>query len=458
MKTFVALFFLVCQTGLALPQASKFSFPGESWQQYTSVEEAGYSAARLDSARAYFEKSEAAGLFAVHRGRVLVAWGETSRRFICASVRKSFLSALIGIATAEGKLDLNKTLRDLQIDDISGLSETEKQATVKNLLTARSGVYHPAAYSPRNMIANLPVRDSHKPGEFWYYNNWDFNTLGAIFEQETGQGVFEAFDKRIATPLQMEDFQLSHTYYRYEKDKSKYPAYLFRMSARDMARFGLLYLSNGVWRNRQIIPSNWVSESTRPISEKTGGHANLGAYGYLWWISQPILGEEMYFASGSGGQKIAVLPEAELVLVHVVNTYQNDNVGHEQFKKLVEQILSARVAKAVETPRLAVFNPPAAHDYPEPLADIDGQTLQQYEGTFQHRFLGQFKITSQGEHLVMESGIGIFDLTPIAEDTFWPPDIEIPIVFKRTESPDKKLQVDSDFDQNRKIIRIVFNY
>ena len=118
--------------------------------------------------------------------------------------------SLLWLAYVDGH---NLTLAELQIDDIQGLTSEEKQAKVIDLLTARSGVYHPSAYSTRSMEKTLPARGSHPPGTFWFYQNWDFNTLATIFKQETGQGVFKAFAEHLANPLQLEDFGMEHTFY-----------------------------------------------------------------------------------------------------------------------------------------------------------------------------------------------------------------------------------------------------
>lgn len=90
-------------------------------------------------------------------------------------------------------IDLNKTLADLGIDDTSALTATEKTATVRQLLQARSGVYHPAAYGMAVMKELRPQRGSHTAGSFWYYN-WDFNTLGAIYQKLNGKDVFTALN------------------------------------------------------------------------------------------------------------------------------------------------------------------------------------------------------------------------------------------------------------------------
>jgi CubicO group peptidase (beta-lactamase class C family) len=145
----------------------------------------------------------------------------------------------------------------------------EKTATVQMLLQARSGVYHPAAYESAGMKANRPERHSHAPGTFWYYNNWDFNVLGSIFEQETGTQIHPEFKRRIGDVIGMEDFQVSDCDYVHEP-LSLHPAYPFRMTARDMARFGLLFLQNGSWEGDQIISEEWVQESTTDVVDYRG--------------------------------------------------------------------------------------------------------------------------------------------------------------------------------------------
>ena len=75
------------------------------------------------------------------------------------------------------------------------------------LLEARSGVYHAALYETPGMARQRPARGSHEPGTFWYYNNWDFNTLGTICEQATGTGIYEALDQLIARPIGMQDYR-----------------------------------------------------------------------------------------------------------------------------------------------------------------------------------------------------------------------------------------------------------
>jgi len=165
------------------------------------------------------------------------------------------LSALTGIAVNAHQLDLDDTLGTLGIDDVSPmLSDSEKQATVRDLLEAKSGVYHVALYETDRERRVRPPRGSHAPGTFWYYNNWDFNALGSIYEKAVGKSIFEAFEGQIAGPLEMQDYRVSDGRYERGSD-SLHAAYLFKMSARDLVRFGLLYLNGGQWKDRQVIPA-----------------------------------------------------------------------------------------------------------------------------------------------------------------------------------------------------------
>ncbi|CAH1655065.1 MULTISPECIES: serine hydrolase [unclassified Chelatococcus] len=126
-----------------------FGTAAASAQPWQDVDPAtvGWSADKLEAIRLHSAALKPAALIIVHNGRVIARWGDTSRKVNVASVRKSLLSALYGIAVAEGRIDLPARLADLGIDDIPPrLTASEKTATVRDLLMARSGIYHPAAH------------------------------------------------------------------------------------------------------------------------------------------------------------------------------------------------------------------------------------------------------------------------------------------------------------------------
>src|SRR5271156_5545070 len=229
----IALFLL----GLVVQVHSQTSAaPGAEWKQLASPEAAGWSAKSLGKIRDYVGEIGSTSAMIVQHGVVVAAWGDIVHKSNLHSCRKSLLNSLIGIAVAEGKINLSDTLEKLGIDDKKpSLTAVEKQATVLDLLEARSGVYHPTVYETKGMAEQKPARGSHAPGTFWYYNNWDFNTLGYIYEQATGTKIFDAFYQKIAQPIGMQDFTPRDGHY-VTGDDTRFPAYLFNMSARDFAR------------------------------------------------------------------------------------------------------------------------------------------------------------------------------------------------------------------------------
>lgn len=140
---------------------------------------------------------------AVQDGRVLFSEGPVRAVSIVFSVRKSVLSMMYGKYVANGTIDLDRTLADLGIDDVGGLLPIERQARLRDLLAARSGVYHAAANGGDDAAA-APPRGSHVPGSYFLYNNWDFNAAGTAFERLTGRAIYQAFADDLATPLQLE--------------------------------------------------------------------------------------------------------------------------------------------------------------------------------------------------------------------------------------------------------------
>jgi CubicO group peptidase (beta-lactamase class C family) len=323
--------------------------PGAHWDRVKSPADAGWSVEKLQEARAFSETLDTAAVMIVEDGLVIDEWGATALPLNCHSVRKSLLSALYGPHVAAGTIRLDRTLEELGVDDNEpSLSRVEKGARLVDLLKARSGVYHPALYETAAMAAARPARGSHEPDTFWYYNNWDFNAAGAIFENLTGTSLFEEFERRLAAPLQMEDFVRGrHTEYVTGGD-SVYPAYPFQLSTRDLARFGLLFLRNGRWGTTPLVPEEWVRESTASYSDAK----DSGGYGYMWWVAVEgrhfpgvTLPDGCYSARGNRGQYLVVVPEWDLVVCHRVNSFQKDtSVSKAEFGQLLALILAARPA------------------------------------------------------------------------------------------------------------------
>lgn len=334
---------------------AQIHYPGASWQIVDKPEDLGFSSIQLDKAKAYADENlQTAAVMVIADGKIIYQWGEVDRKFNTHSIRKSVLSAMYGKYVDAGLIDMNSTMKDLDINDVEGLSEIELKATVRDLLKARSGVYHPALYETQGMKAQKPARHSSAPGTFWYYNNWDFNALGTIFEQQTSKSVFEALASDIGDPIGMEDYTPADGN-SVSGQASIHNAYPFHITARDLARFGWLMLNNGNWDGKQVIDSAWVEESTRYHSDAT--LSSTSGYSYLWWVARDHnkyphlpnvqLPEGSYAARGAGGHMLVVIPAYNLVFVHRVNTGSGvrNRVPYPEVAKVLALILDARIIK-----------------------------------------------------------------------------------------------------------------
>ncbi len=341
-------------TVISMWSCSKNSAPTEAdgnKLEYVSPEDVGYSSVKLLEAKQFPRQSGFAAMIVLYDGKVFFSWGDITKNYKCHSIRKPFLGALYGIHASLGEIDLDATLEDLGIDDIApSLTSAEKQATVRDLLKSRSGIYHEAAAETQEMKDGRPERESHAPNTFFYYNNWDFNALGTIFENETGTHIFEEFKRRIADPIGMEDFRVEDCYYQYEENLSLHPAYSFRMSTRDMARFGVLFQQNGMWQNARIIPAKWIQESTATYS-LVDSASGVG-YGYMWMtippgsVFQQLLGSSGYFHTGVGVHIVIILPDLKLVMVQRYDTDGDWVDPGDAGIQLGLMVLNARLAAA----------------------------------------------------------------------------------------------------------------
>ncbi len=301
---------------------------------------------------------------------MVAAWGDVERKLELHSVRKSLYAALYGVAVERGLVDLDATLAELEIDDLGRLSEEEKRATLGDLLVARSGVYHPAAYAPSDQEEERPERGSHPPGSHWFYNNWDFNVSAVLLERAAGRPIGELFDEWIARPIGMQDFWPDDVFAAWEPRRSRFPALTFRMSTRDLARFGQLWLQDGVWNGRRVLPAGWVERASAPASDLGDGQG----YGMMWWVYGPgYLPADRYPQAsrlgrivqgrGTGGQVVQVVPELDLVYVHRGDTDNGREVAGRDAWGIFETVLAARAADPAEAD---AASPPAPFD-PEPL-------------------------------------------------------------------------------------------
>lgn len=247
--------------------------------------------------------------------RVLYRWGEVDSPLYLASVRKSVIGLMYGIAADKGLIPLDATLAELGIDEARApLTAIERTATVRHLLLSRSGIYIASSGETASMKVQRPRRGQYAPGEHFYYNNWDFNVLGVIFEQRTGLSIGDAIEAWLARPLGMTRFKAAHVSYA-SVSSSEHRQYLIDMSAEDLARIGAMVLQRGQFGGRQVVPASWIDDSLKPWSalpERNPATPGMDAYGYLWWLD--TAGQDVW-ASGFYGQFMIVDRDAGIVVV-----------------------------------------------------------------------------------------------------------------------------------------------
>ena len=341
-----SLFILLIISTISLQ--AQVLYPSQQWAM-AAPEKYGFDAGALEKIRKHIsENLNTTGMMIVVGGEVIFEYGDLQNISYIASCRKSVLATMYGKYVEEGSIDLSKTMEDLNIDDIGGLLPIEKKATIQHLITARSGVYHDASNDGDDADAR-PPRGSKIPGEYFLYNNWDFNAAGEVFEMLTKKNIYRAFYDDIAKDIGMQDFELSNQKKGGNLRISKFPAYHFYLSTRDMARFAYLMLCNGRWEDKQLVSPQWIETITgvvTPLNEIVPDRRrDVLEYGYMWWLfkvdDNPAF-EGAYTSKGMYGQFMSVFPALNMVVAHKTNAGEK-RTAWKDYYELLTMIAAARL-------------------------------------------------------------------------------------------------------------------
>ena len=251
--------------------------------------------------------------------KIIYEYGPTDKIMNTASIRKSIMGLLYGIAVHKGLVDINKTLAELEIDEYTPLTKQEKSATIRDLLMAKSGIYLPSQGEHDSQITDRPKRGSHQPGSYFHMNNFDANALGTILMQETGTSIGKFMEEHLAKPLGMQDFSKDNVLlgspWFWPKKKSMHKQYYLYLSTRDLARIGAMVGNNGRWNGKQVVSENWIKESTTSYSNLKENHIDYGRYdgfGYQWWIASDT---GTIWTDGYGERFMIIDPSRNVTLV-----------------------------------------------------------------------------------------------------------------------------------------------
>ena len=239
------------------------------------------------------------------------------------SMAKSITHALVGMAVLDGRIDI---AAPAGVPEWTGPGDPRGAITLDQLLRMSSGVAFVEEYvpdAPSDVIemlfgkgkedvaafaANFPL--AHRPGGFFAYSSGTTNIVSGCLSRALGAkgDAFKAFMfERLFGPLGMDTADL-----RFDAAGTFIGSSFCYATPRDFARFGLLYLRDGVWDGRRLLPEGWVDYARTPTFQQSGGEVD-GPYGAHWWLD--IAGPGSFSANGYEGQYIVLVPDKDLILV-----------------------------------------------------------------------------------------------------------------------------------------------
>jgi CubicO group peptidase (beta-lactamase class C family) len=264
------------------------------------------------------------------------------------SVTKSVTATLIGIAIGRGEISgVDAPLLSFFEDyDLSGVDDQLRHATLEDLLTMRSGIewHEDRPFDSTNTTLRLEWSQDWiqftlnqpmdaEPGEKWAYNSGGSHLMSGIIKAATGMFVDEYAEAYLFGPLGITDYHWKRTPKGYPDTEGG-----LYLEAEQLAKIGYLYLQDGVWEGRRLVPVEWVRASTARHVESVN-RAGWG-YGYQWWRLDRD-GTEVWAGLGFGGQFLLVLPERQLI--GVVNCW---NLFGEAQRPILGGLLEALLAAA----------------------------------------------------------------------------------------------------------------
>jgi CubicO group peptidase (beta-lactamase class C family) len=309
-------------------------------------------AGQLDTTRLARAYARAAELPRLHS--LLVQWkgelvneayfnGATARRRAnIKSASKSIISALVGIAIAEGRIrGVDQPISELLPVETRGLDSVKRAITVGDLLSMRSGLQstsfenYGSWVTSRNWVRNALARPMvAEPGGPMIYSTGSTHLLSAILTRATGVSTHQFAARHLARPLGM-DLRP----WQADPQGIYFGGNDMYLTPRDMMKLGTLYLNGGAVGARQVVPRAWIDSS---FVRRTTSPWNGNGYGYGWW-SRRAHNFDVYFAWGYGGQFIFIVPELQLVAVMTSDADSRREGGHNSqlHRLLADEIVMA---------------------------------------------------------------------------------------------------------------------
>ena len=317
------LFVFLSENAVCKQPKKREYWPTSGWRSSTP-EMQGMDSAKLLIADEFIQNRlpDALSLLVVKNGYLVFekyySYGMRERYAVVHSVTKSVTSALIGIALEKGYLNsVDQKVVEFFPEYITDeLDPRKKEISLKHLLTMSAGfkwndrgpIMRSWYFSPDMGKFAIQLPQENNPGDVFNYNSSTSHLLSIILSKSTKVSTLDFANQNLFEPL-----GIQKKYW----DKDGHGFYMggfgLRLSARNLAKIGFLYLNNGFWNGQSIVPEYWVKESTR---QWMFAHNLYGPtyYGYQWWVEE-VDGCFSYRAWGRRGQFIVVVPKLDLVIV-----------------------------------------------------------------------------------------------------------------------------------------------
>lgn len=319
--------------------------------------------------QAAFDRGELKGLhevLVIHKGEVLAEsffdgedqrWGaplgnrsfDSSSLHDIRSVTKSIVSLLYGIALSEGKVpDLDTPLVSLFPQYADLVEDKERQRVlVRHALSMQMGMEwdETLPYSdPRNseiQMENAPDRYRFildrpivtPPGKDWTYSGGAVALTGKLIADGTGKSLDDYAAEKLFGPLGITHFEWVRG-----PDGTLSAASGLRMTARDLAKIGQMIANGGRHEGQQVVPKAWLDASFEPRAHVDGGQVG---YGYLWWLSGKGTPPAWAAGFGNGGQRLAVYPREDLIVVVLAGNYNQPDAWRVPVSVIVDHVVPA---------------------------------------------------------------------------------------------------------------------
>ena len=354
----------------AVAASSEMIFPGERWQEATP-EAQNVDSAKLEAAISYLKNHSGSDgvkeLVIIRNGRLIWKGADIDKQHGVWSLTKSFTSTILGLLIDDGKA----TLDTLAKDYVPSLAAVYPDIALRHFTTMTSG-YYAVGDEPSGSYKHGPSRTPFKPapkplfeppGSRYAYWDSAMNQFANVLTRIAGEPIEDLFKRRIADPIGMDrskwdwgDFgKIDGIVVNGGSGNSNRHMFI---SARELARFGHLFLNRGKWNGKQLISAEWIEMATRPQVrasiplEPLSGADGRGTYGFNWWTNGikpdgqqkwPDAPRGTYTASGYNNNDMFIIPEWNMVIVRLGLDQRDVPISDAAYNTFLKKVGEARL-------------------------------------------------------------------------------------------------------------------